>query len=194
MPPISAVEESYATISQFSPLNGQRKAELQLWNGIVEGSNLFRLPNIKPYKSFPIAVMHLFYNIGKDLLRLWCGGGCQRYILGRNAIRESDAELQAFGDGIASEIGARPRPLSRFKDWKSSEIKTFILNCSLVVLDGYLPEPYLNGWKSFVELVDICWRPVLSKQDIADVGRLAREFCEKYEKHYYKYDVDRMNP
>ena len=137
--------------------------------------------------------MHLFYNVGKDMLRLWCGGGGEGYVLGRCAIREIDAELQAFGDGIASEVGARPRLLSRFKDWKSSEIKAFILHYSLVVLDGYLSEPYLSGWRSFVELVDICWRPVLTQQDITDVGRLAREFYENYEEHYYKYDEDRMN-
>ena len=44
IPPLRTVEETYETIAQLSLLNGQRKAELQLSNGIVEGSNLFGYP------------------------------------------------------------------------------------------------------------------------------------------------------
>lgn len=137
--------------------------------------------------------MHLFYNISKDMLRLWCGDGGDDYVLGRAAMRDIDAELRKFGDGIASEVGARPRPITRFKDWKSAELKDFVLRYSLIVLDGYLPQTYLSGWALFVELVDLCWRPVLTEEDISEVGRLARDFYRHYEEHYYKYDVARMN-
>ena len=51
----------------------------------------------RAFHIFPIRVMHRFYNIGKDMLRVWCGGGVERYVLGRSAIREIDAELQSFG-------------------------------------------------------------------------------------------------
>lgn len=114
-------------------------------------------------------------------------------MLGRAAMRDIDSELTTFGDGIVSEVGTRPRPITRFKDWKCAELKDFVLRYSLIILDGYLPHTYLSGWSLFVELVDICWRPVLTKEDISEVGRLAREFYQHFEEHYCQYDVERMS-
>ena len=179
--PLCTIEESTVTIEKTSSSFGQQEAELQVSAGIPEGSNLFQLPNILPYVFFPIDVTHLFYNISMDMSRLWCSDGGDDYVLGRAAMRDVDAELRKFGDGIAGEVGARPRPITRFKDWTYAELKDFALRYSLIVLDGYQPQTYLSRWAQFVELVDLCWRPVLTEEDISEVGRLAPDFYRHYE-------------
>ena len=136
--------------------------------------------------------MHLFYNVGKDMIRLWCSGGNDSFCLGKNAIKEIDRELQRFGDGIPSQLYCRPRALSKHGDWKSAEVKNFSLSHSLIALDGYLPKLYVSGWALFVELVDLCWRPELTEHDIKEVGRLSRAFYPHYERDYFGYQRDRI--
>ena len=96
--------------------------------------------------------------------------------------------MAQFGNGVASQLGCRPRPLSRFRDWRSAEVKAFIIRYSLVVLDGHLPEPYLTGWAKFVQLVDLCWQPVLTRGDIKKAGELARSFYRHFERDYVKHE------
>lgn len=180
--------QSRATIAQIAALTGQPKSQRKIETGITGDSILFRLPNLTPYMSFPIDTMRLFYNIGKDFARLWCGREGRLYELGRNSIRQIDEESARFGNGVASQLGCRPRPLSRFGDWKSAEVKAFITRYSLVVLDGHLSEPYLTGWAKFVHRVDLCWQPGLTGGDIKKVGELARSFYRHFERDYVRYE------
>ena len=190
--PLRTVEESLTTISELAELTGRSRTDQQIATGITQGSVVFRLPSIIPYASFPIDIMHLFYNIGKDMIRLWCSEGNEAFVLSRGAIRTIDEEPYAFGDGIASQMRCRPRPLRLYKDWKFAEVKEFILSYSLVVLDGILPEQFLSGSANFVALVDLCWRPVLEEQDIVEIGHLSRKFVAHFESDYYQYDRDRI--
>ena len=119
--PRRSVQGNRAAITQIEGLRGQRRSAKETECGICGDSVLFRLPTIVPYKSFPMDVMLLFYNIGKDLLRLWCGTQGQPYELGTASIKQIDEELLHFGSGVASQLGSRPRPLSKFGDWKSAE-------------------------------------------------------------------------
>ena len=102
--PLRTVQENLNTISELAELSGRSRADLQIATGITEGSVAFRLPSIIPYASFPIDIMHLFYNIGKDMIRLWCSGDNEDFVLSRSAIQTIDEELYAFGDGIASQM------------------------------------------------------------------------------------------
>lgn len=47
---------------------------------------------------------------------------------------------------------------------------------------------FLDGWKLFVEVVDLCFRPVLSSEDVKHLGLLARRFYEFYEGFFYSGD------
>ena len=123
--------QTRATIAQIAALTGQRRSERQIETGITGESILFRLPNLTPYRSFLIDIMHLFYNIGKDFARPWCGREGRPYELGKGSIRQIDEEMAQFGNGVASQLGCRPRLLSRFGDWKSTEVKAFITRYSL---------------------------------------------------------------
>ncbi|PXF41844.1 hypothetical protein BWQ96_08423 [Gracilariopsis chorda] len=84
---------------------------MQRATGINENSILFSLPNILPYTSFPIDIMHLFYNIGKDMIRLWLTPG-KPYSLTKLSVKEIDEELMRFGGGVPSQMASHPRPLS----------------------------------------------------------------------------------
>ena len=82
--------QTRATIAQNAALTGQRRSERKIETGITGNSILFRLPNLTPYRSFPIDIMHLFYNIGKDFARLWCRREGRTYELGKDSIRQID--------------------------------------------------------------------------------------------------------
>ena len=127
------------------------------------------------------------------MIGLWCSEGDEDFVLSRSAIRTTDEELYVFGDGIYSQMRCRPRPLRLYRDWKSAQVKDFILSYSLVVLDGILPEPFLSGWTDFVALVDLCWRPVLQEQDMEEIGRLSRKSYAHFEHDYYQYNRDRIH-
>lgn len=185
--------QSYNTIRQLLTLTGVQKAALQTKTGIGEGSILFSLPSIAPYQSFPIDIMHLFYNIGKDFIRAWTTTSDERYTLRKASVRAIDSELMEFGSGIPSPLGSRPITLSRFAEWKSAELKDFTLSYSIVVLDGHMSEDLLSSWKNFVEIVDICWRPQLTDVDIERLRMLCITFYTQFEKDYYMGDPSRVN-
>lgn len=54
----------------------------------------------------------------------------------------------------------------------------------MVVLDGYLPNEYMEGLSSFVELVDITCRLELLETDVQRVGQLSLKFFKHFEKCY----------
>ncbi|PXF41853.1 hypothetical protein BWQ96_08432 [Gracilariopsis chorda] len=191
--PLRTESQSRETIYQLSQMRGQPKAQLQTETGINEGSVLFDLPNIVPYRSFPIDIMHLFYNIGKDIIRAWISSRDQFYSISKMSLRAIDLELVQYGNGVSSQLGCCPRPLSRFAEWKSAEVKEFILSYSLVVLDGYLPDALLSGWRDFVEVVDICWRTVLTEAEVGKLHVLCLRFYEHFEQYYFRGDVGRVN-
>ena len=137
--------------------------------------------------------MHLFYNIGKNLLRLWCGTQGQSYELGKASSKQIDEELVQFGSGVAGQLGSRPRPLSRFGDWKSAEFMAFITRYSLSLLDEHLPPQYLSGWSKFVELVELCRRAELTTEEMRRIGELARTFYAHFERDYMKYERESMH-
>lgn len=136
-------------------MRGNEKEVLQTETGNKEGSILFELTTIVPYNSFPIDIMHLFNNIAKNVIRAWVSSQDETYSHSKTFLRNADAELLRFGDGVPSQQGNRPRPLSWFAEWKSAEVKDIILAYSHVVRDGHLSDEILSGWRSFVELVDI---------------------------------------
>ncbi|PXF49886.1 hypothetical protein BWQ96_00046 [Gracilariopsis chorda] len=187
--PQRSVSETVLAIEKLRLLEGKRKSDMQRATGINENSILFSLPNILPYTSFPIDIIHLFYNIGKDRLRLWLTPG-KPYSLTTLSVKEIVEELMRFRGGVPSQMASRPRPLSKFFEWKSAEFKSFILSYSLIVLDGHLPHTFLSGWRMFIQLVDICWRPTLKKRDVERFQNLAFGFYRHFEQQYFREDPE----
>lgn len=69
--PRRTVRPNRAAINPIEGLQGQRRGGNETESEISGSSFLFRFPNIVPSKFFPRGIINLFYNIGKDLIRLW---------------------------------------------------------------------------------------------------------------------------
>lgn len=63
--------QCYQTTDFLQQLNGQERQVLKRESEISGTSVLLRLPTIVAYRSFPPDIMHMFYNVRKELIGLW---------------------------------------------------------------------------------------------------------------------------
>lgn len=191
--PRRTVERTLETLDMLGSCSIVERNLMRTDTGVRESSILFGLPTILPFRSFPVDIMHLFYNVSSEMLKLWMGDLHDSFKLSRNSIAKIDEELIQFGWGISGQLGNRPRPLSQFRNWKAAEHKAFVLSYSLVVLDGHLPDEYLSGWADYVELMDLCFQPSLDLDDLELVSELSLNFFGHFEKSYFRFRADRVN-
>ena len=162
--------------------------------GIKRGCVLFDIPSISNYRIFPPDIMHLFANVQKQLLSLHLfEESNQRFAVSSQVSKRLDDEIVAFASGISSQTAPAPRSLLEYSNWKTAELKEFTLSYYLILLDGYLPQRYLNGIDHFVELVDICFRSFLSGSDIDEMARRAVRFVKHFERFYFAGDPDKLH-
>lgn len=187
--------QSYRMIADVERLQGRARQQRQRQTGISMGSVLFSVPGIDPYHSFPQDTMHTFQNVQKELLRIKISANYDdAFSLLPHQIQIMDEELQIWGKtGISGELAVSPRPLSRYSDWKASELKHFTLSYSLVLFDGHLPSEYLDGLRLFADVVDICSCAVVTRSDVHCLRQSATGFFEHYERMYYRYMPERVN-
>ena len=142
---------------------------------------------MRPYNCFPIDIMHLFHN--------WQGRlpESQEFSPSDTQIRTPDEELVAFRDGISGQISPKMRPLSVSSRWKAKERKDFTLLYCLILFEGYLPQRFLSGLQHFVELVDICFRPILRLSHVKEVREISARFFQHFEDCYMKHELSRAS-
>lgn len=99
------------------------RVEMSKETGIKGDSVLLQIPNFIPYLSFPIDVMHLFYNVQKHLLSIQTGDLGDSFCLTSREVEVLDMEIVAFGDGMSGQIAPKPRKLRAFHSWKAAEHK-----------------------------------------------------------------------
>ncbi|PXF45559.1 hypothetical protein BWQ96_04697 [Gracilariopsis chorda] len=183
-----AEQQNRSTNPELSNTRGERKSLLQANAGINEGSVLFNLSSIVPYSSISVDIMHLFYNIGKDIFRRWINSSDEMYSIAKATLNQIYFELKQFGKCIPIQLGCRTRLFSRSADYKFTKVKDFILSYSLLVLDGHLSEQILSGCRHFVEIVEICWRTALGHTNLGKLRVLFVQFYQNYEQYYLKGD------
>ena len=181
----------------FERLNAARniteRKRIGTETGVKGRSVLFALPSMKPFQCFPIDIMHLFYNVGMELMRHHLSNSGDGFCVEASALNHLDSEILRFADGISGQLGTKPRALSCFTNWKAAEHKTFTLSYSLVIFDGYLRKECLDGLHMFVSLVDICFRSCVTRSQSLEVKRLSVKFIEHFESYYVKHDLSRIN-
>ena len=195
---LRVVEQSESTfrILQDMSLTKRRRDRIAKATGITGRTVLYDLPSIVPFESFPLDIMHLIYNIGKDFLVLWKGLHAHfkpgdpdnDFIISREGWKVIDAELCELGKGTSqSWFGRRPRDTSKFENWKAEEFKTFFLIYAPVVLEGHIFPKYLEGVKMLSSLFDLCFRPQLTKEDLERISSGALLFFNHFENDYFKF-------
>ena len=126
--------------------------------GIQKRSELLSLSSLEPYASFPVDVMHLFFNVQKHLLSLHLCGRQESFSLTAFSINHLTDELLDFSKGMSGQLCPAPRPLVNYKNWKAAELKYFTLNYCLILFDGHLPNICLDGLRIFSELAHLCFQ------------------------------------
>ena len=196
--PMRSKEETEATFRQIDESNAREAETIAKATGLIGRPEIVRrFDSIDSFKSFPVDIMHLLLeNIAPFIVSIWLGdtdtGGEHCYLSSSNVLRAVDHILNASGSGIMDEF-RRPRGLSVRGLWKADEWRTFIEITSLVSLSGFLPIEILNGWKVFVDLCDLAFRPELSEFDIERLSILCVKFFRHFSETYYCGKEDRIH-
>lgn len=74
------------------------------------------------------------------MLCLWLNDQGEDYYVSKTFFREIDVEMKRFGEFTASHLCCRPRPLSRFGEWKSADVKKFVLSHSVRISESNVYE------------------------------------------------------
>lgn len=190
----SGIEETLQKIQDLS-LSSQRGSKgmletLRRCSGINGESALFeRLPLLRKYRSCPIDIMHLLLlNVSAGFIDMLF----DRKLLHNVAESRINDVLHAFGSGVPADV-RRPRSLRYRRLFKASEWKFFVLNSSLIAFHEELDREVLQGWFSFVQVVDICFRPVLTEGDVVELGEKARHFYRFYESTFYGGNAENLH-
>lgn len=159
---------------------------------------ILRLKSLRAFQSFPIDTMHLlFINIPRYMWKLWNGTLEDTYakddfvlsvphLVGR--------DMKACGKMIPAFFGRKPRNIYEAGgSFKAAEWKAFILYFSIPLLDERMPEKYLRGWKTYVEVCSIVSRAILSANQVENLRRLTIRFYRHFEKDYFRFQRDRLS-
>lgn len=184
------VKESYDQISNSS---GRQLEEIRKNTGIKNKSLLFSISTVVPFKSFPIDIMHLLYNISRDMIRTFVEGEGQPCNISNAQVKYIDSFLSSFITGISSSLAPKPPLLERYKTWKAEDHKHFVLSCSLLLFENILPVQYLKGWELFVELYDLLCRWSLGNVEVERIGELSVQFFNFVEEHIFRYSAANLN-
>ena len=150
-----------------------------------------------PFQSFPIDIMHLFYeNIAPYMWRYITGGSPEGssapfYL---SAVEQVGADLEGSGKFIPGSFGRRPRNIFlQHKRFKAEEWKSFVLLYSSPLLSERLGEKYLRGWKQLVTVCRLCSVPHPTREELKTIKRCALQFYLHFEKDYFRYKKENIS-
>ena len=185
------VLQTFAELESCS--SPSQRASIAKETGIQEKSELFSLLSLEPFGSFPVDVMHLFFNVQKHLLSLHLCVKPEPFALTASSIDQLTDELLHFSKGMSGQLCPAPRPLMNYKNWKAAELKHFTLNYCLILFDGHLPNECLDGLSIFSELAHLCFQYTLTQRQVEQVESLSTTFISHFENFYVKRERDRIH-
>lgn len=200
--PYRTALQTVQVIAELESGTVAEKTRIRRRTGIRSGSVIFqlhcadpsRLPaGDGPYSFFPHDVMHLFYNVQRELLHLWTTMADDAYFIPSGLLLELDRELSKWGQSISGQVGPKPRAISEFRRWKAADHKAFTLYYAPILLNGVLPLAYLVGVDLLSELADLSFRSAVKRSEIDLMWSISRKYVEHYEQKYYMFSPDRTN-
>lgn len=186
----SRVREVYNDLQNSS---GTELNEIRKANGIKEKSLLLSIPTLVPFKSFPIDVMHLLYNIAKYMIQHFLEDRDEACSLSKSQIDFIDSFLLLFKTGISSSMAPSPPAISKYKTWKAGDFKNFVQRYSLLLFENMLPLLYLKGWETFVQPHELVCRKSLTRIEVDEIGDLSVKFVKFVEDNIFRYEVERIS-
>lgn len=131
-----------------------------------------------------------------DLKSNTAAGECFKndFIIGVISWEKIDAEIVELGWSTPESVfGRRLRDTAHFKQWKAEECRMFAAFYAVVLLQGHLPNRYIDGLRMLSDFLELCFRPQLSDEGVTRISRPSLEFFGHYEKQYYRYEEERVH-
>ena len=174
------------------------REELSKLKGLHGEAKIFRFCScLIPFASFPIDIMHLFYeNIAPYMWNYLAGGSPEGtsapFFL--TSTEQVGIDLLESGKFIPSTFGRRPRNIVlHAKRFKAEEWRSFVLLYSSALLTGRLQEKYIAGWKHFVTVCKLCSLPHPTREEVRTIKRCALQFYLHFEKEYFRYKRENLS-
>ena len=150
-----------------------------------------------PFTSFPVDIMHLFYeNIAPYMWKFLSGGspqGCSAPFFLRE-LEQIGVDLLESGKFVPSSFGRRPRNIfTHSKRFKAEEWRSFVLLYSSPLLYGRIIEKYFAGWKHFVAVCQLCSVPHPTREELKKMKECALKFYLHFEKDYFMYKEENVS-
>ncbi|RPA73240.1 hypothetical protein BJ508DRAFT_216343, partial [Ascobolus immersus RN42] len=76
---------------------------------------------------------------------------------------------------------------------KAANWQRFMFHQSPIYFRRYLPKYHYNQWMNLVEAMRLSTRKILFQSEIDIVEERFFQFVAYYEKHFYRYDVNRLS-
>lgn len=200
--PYRTALETKHTLGLLEMCSAAESARIRRRTGIRSGTVFFQLPTTnpsslppgsRPYSFFPHDIMHLFYNIQKEMINLWMTRANDPYYIHQEIVLEMDRELNEWSQSISGQVGPKPRAISEFRRWKAADHKAFTLYYAPIVLNGVLPSSYLEGVDLLGELSALSFQVAVRRNDVEALRKLSEKYVDHYEKKYYMLSSDRIN-
>ena len=181
-----------------------RSKEVERDWGITRASILLKLRSVNFPRSFPIDIMHcVLQNITPTIFKLWNGTkllDCNNsdtslpsYQLSKNALEMIGQQLAGARGSIPSYLGHAPRRIDLYyRGFKAAEWKAWLTMYALPLITDKLDERYVQNFRDLSQLYVLATRHQLNHDQVAEVGSLAQNFVNLFEKNYYRGEEDRL--
>ncbi|KAF2633112.1 hypothetical protein BU25DRAFT_417631 [Macroventuria anomochaeta] len=151
--------------------------------------------------------MHLMaYNITKDIIQLlwgWNlrdsnqgvrdGGAYQVSLAGRirinNALRDARYTVPIHVSPPMRAVGEK----TTTTNWKTAELKAWLLVCGPALLCGAIPSAYWAKFKLLSKLYALLFNRTIQPHDVTTIYSLARQFVREFEELYYTNAQTKLN-
>ena len=153
------------------------------FKGVKGFSRLLFIPDFDmPNMTIPESLHCFWEGIGNQFLKLWSSDTGAPYYVVNFFIKLDESILNIHPP---DEIKRAPRSFnSDFSLLKASELRSFCLFYSCVVLQGILPSKYYNHWLLVVNVFRILYQQPIPKSDLLPARLLADKFIIEMETLY----------
>ena len=105
-----------------------------------------------------------------------------------------DSEIIRIQRGTCEgSFGRSIRETSCYGNWKAEECRMFLCYFAPILLHGQLPRTFLNGVRLISDVLELVFRPFITKLDLQDIHRLSVEFVDHFERYYFQYKESRVH-
>lgn len=166
----------------FEILNEMKQNEIDKLKGVQDATPLLLLADFDVFWGSPVDYMHCcLLGIMNLLLSLWFDSKNHnhKFYIGRpNQLKVIDKIIANLR--MPRTFTRQPRSIGDLKYYKASEFLKFLLHYGPVILDGILPQMYLQHFCLFSDAIFLFSKSCISPKDFADAESSLKKFHKEF--------------